>query len=190
MTNQPMDGTEYPPELVAKPLALIGIAGLDTINNAVHKSIWDVFGNNRRPDRAPVHFKLIPNDHKFPVIKPKRNSYEWYIPKGVLKKNWLNKHLNLIPAVIVVFYDMDWNDIQWNEKIIECASRVQSMRAITSMHSPKIVVVVIQNTAPLPSSDDIIGDERAQQLCAACEIQSKSLLVLPYRDHLIGNYFY
>lgn len=130
MSTQPVDGTELPADLVAKPLALIGITGLDTINNAIHRSIWDAFGNNRRPDRAPVHFKLLSNAHEFPINKPKRNSYEWYIPKGILKKNWLNKHLNLVPAVIVVFYDMDWNDIQWNEKIIECASRVQSMRFV------------------------------------------------------------
>lgn len=48
MSTQPIDGTELPPDLVAKPLALIGITGLDTINNAIHKTIWEAFGNNRR----------------------------------------------------------------------------------------------------------------------------------------------
>ena len=24
----------------------------------------------------------------WPAVKPKRNSYEWFIPKGILKKNW------------------------------------------------------------------------------------------------------
>ena len=57
-----------------------------------------------------------------------RNSYEWYIPKGILKRNWMNKYLNEIPAVMVVFYDLDWHDPQWNEKKMECASRVQSLR--------------------------------------------------------------
>lgn len=57
-----------------------------------------------------------------------RNSYEWYIPKGILKRNWMNKYLNEVPAVVVVFYDLDWNDPQWNEKKMECASRVQSFR--------------------------------------------------------------
>ena len=73
-------------------------------------------------------FKLIGNAHEFPVIKPKRTSYDWYIPKGILKRNWMNKHLYEIPAVIVIFYDLDWNDSLWNEKMIECASRVQSLR--------------------------------------------------------------
>lgn len=68
------------------------------------------------------------NAHEFPVIKPKRNSYDWYHPKGILKKNWMNKYLNEVPAVMTIFYDLDWNDSQWSEKMIECASRVQSMR--------------------------------------------------------------
>lgn len=121
------DQFDLPVELCTKALPLIGVTGLDTINNAIHKSIWETF-NNRRVERAPVVFKLIDNAHEFPVVKPKRNSYEWYIPKGILKRNWMNKHLNEVPAVIVIFYDLDWNDSQWNEKIIECASRVQSMR--------------------------------------------------------------
>lgn len=138
---------DLPPELCAKPLALIGVSGLDTVNNAVHKLVWDAFSSNRRVDRAPVQFKLIGeyfntpsriklddrnfpsgNAHEFPVIKPKRNSYDWYHPKGILKKNWMNKYLNEVPAVMVAFYDLDWNDTQWSEKMIECASRVQSMR--------------------------------------------------------------
>lgn len=119
---------DLPPELCVKPLALIGISGLDTLNNAVHKSIWETFSSNRRVERAPVLFKLISNSHEFPIIKPKRNSYDWYIPKGILKRNWMNKHLYEIPAVVVIFFDLDWNEPNWNEKMIECASRVHSMR--------------------------------------------------------------
>lgn len=57
-----------------------------------------------------------------------RNSYEWYIPKGILKRNWMKKHLKEIPAVVVIFYDLDWDDPDWPEKKIECTSRVQSIR--------------------------------------------------------------
>lgn len=126
--NNNQNNMDLPPELCVKPLALVGISGLDTLNNAIHKAIWETFSSNRRVERAPVFFKLIGNALEFPVCKPKRNSYDWYIPKGILKKNWMNKHLYEIPAVIVIFYDLDWNDPQWGEKMIECASRVQSMR--------------------------------------------------------------
>lgn len=186
MATHPSDYTEFPPEIIVKPLALIGLSGLDAINNAVHKEIWDAFSNNRRADRTPVRFKLLNNTFEFPVVKPKRNSYEWYIPKGILKKNWIQKRLSVIPAVVVIFYDMDWNDPQWNEKIIECASKVQSIRAAVEGHATRIAVVVIQSRQSPPPSEYMLGAERAQTLCAACEIQSKSLFVLPHSDHLMG----
>ncbi|EFA10428.2 Trafficking protein particle complex subunit 11-like Protein [Tribolium castaneum] len=178
--------SDLPPELCAKPLALVGVSGLDTLNNAVHKSIWETFSNNRRADRSPVFFKLISNAHEFPVIKPKRNSYDWYIPKGILKRNWMNKHLYEIPAVIVIFYDLDWNDSLWNEKMIECASRVQSLRAALEGRNTRIAVVLIQNTLPLPPGEDVLASDRAVSLCASCELNASSLFVLPHGDHLQG----
>lgn len=53
-----------------------------------------------------------------------------YIPKGILKRNWLEKHIRYDPAVVVIFYDCDWDDESWNEKISECSSRVQSIRLL------------------------------------------------------------
>ena len=40
----------------------------------------------------------------------------------------MSKHLNSVPALVVVFYDLDWNDQQWKEKQTECASRVAVIR--------------------------------------------------------------
>lgn len=180
------DQFSLPPELCARPLCLVGITGLDIINNIIHKTIWDAFHSNRRVERASVNFKLLNNAHEFPIIKPKRNSYEWYIPKGILKRNWMNKHLNEVPAVIVIFYDLDWNDPQWNEKMIECSSKVQSVRASIEGRNTRITVVLIQQTAPLPASEDVLAAERAAVLCGSCELNSKSLFVLPLGDHLQG----
>nr|XP_022918044.1 trafficking protein particle complex subunit 11 [Onthophagus taurus] len=180
-----VDYTDLPWELSVTPQVLVGLSGLDTLNNAIHKSIWDTFTSNRRVERAPVQFKLIDNAHEFPVVKPKRNSYEWYIPKGLLKKNWMNKYLNEVPAVIVIFYDLDWNDVLWNEKMIECASRVQSMRAALEGRNTRLTVVLIQST-PLPPGEDMIASERATALCTSCDLSTKSLFVLPHVDHLQG----
>lgn len=61
---------ELPPELVTKPLALIGLTGLD-IANPVHRSIWDAFSNNRRLESSAIQFKLLSPTHEFPTVKPK-----------------------------------------------------------------------------------------------------------------------
>ncbi|CAG9862520.1 unnamed protein product [Phyllotreta striolata] len=178
--------SDIPQELCVKPLALVGVSGLDVVNNAVHKSIWETFSGNRRIERAPVLFKILGNAQEFPIVKPRRTSYDWYIPKGILKKNWMNKHLYEIPAVIVIFYDLDWNDPQWNEKMMECASRVQSMRAALEGRNTRLTIVLMQNSPPLPQGEDSLAAEKAAALCSSCDIHSQSLFVLPHGDHLQG----
>nr|CAD7408851.1 unnamed protein product [Timema cristinae] len=182
----PQDSYDFPIELQCKPLALVGLTGLDIINNAIHRAIWEAFSNNIRSDRASVQFKLLDSAHEYPPVKPKRNSYDWYIPKGILKRNWMNKHLNEVPAVVVIFYELDWDDVLWNEKKIECSSRVQSVRASLEGRNTRIAVILIQQTAPLPSGEDMLAAERATALCTSCELNPKSLFVLPHGDHLLG----
>ena len=177
---------ELPTEITTTPLALIGLTGLD-ITTPVHRSIWDAFSNNRRLDSSAIQFKLLSPTHEFPTVKPKRNTYNWYMPKGILKRNWMNKYLNEIPAVVVVFYDLDWNDPQWNEKKMECASRVQTLRNALEGRSTKIAVVLIQHcTQPPPGSEDALAAERATAVCGACELPPKLLYILPHGDHLLG----
>jgi len=61
----------------------------------------------------------------FPLQRP---SYEWYIPKGILKSSWMIKHLEKIPAVVVLFFDLDWDDAMWKERQMECSTRVEIIR--------------------------------------------------------------
>lgn len=76
-----------------------------------------------------MQFKLLPPGYEFPVAKPKRASYDWYQPKGILKRNWMLKHLHVLPAVVVLFQDMEWNDPQWSEKQVQCASTIQGLKS-------------------------------------------------------------
>lgn len=62
------------------------------------------------------------------VFSFQRTSYEWYIPKGILKTSWMNKHLNMVPALVVLFYELDWDEVQWKEKQLECATKVEIVR--------------------------------------------------------------
>ncbi|WAR03659.1 TPC11-like protein [Mya arenaria] len=165
--------SSLPEELVCRPTGLIFLTGLDVTYNAVHKSIWDSFCNNRRPDRVPLQFQV-------------RQSYEWYIPKGILKSGWMKKHLGQVPAVVVVFYDLDWDEGMWKEKQMECATRVEIVRNSLQGRGTKVCVVLIQKAAPLPPGEDVVAAERAAALCSSCELSAKHLYVLPQTDHLIG----
>lgn len=79
--------------------------------------------------RANIQYKLLPYNCEFPVAKPKRTSYEWYQPRGILKRNWMLKHLHVLPAVIVVFQNFEWDDANWLEKQNQCATLIQTVRS-------------------------------------------------------------
>ncbi|MEE6460867.1 hypothetical protein FKM82_001125 [Ascaphus truei] len=177
---------DFPVELCCRPMAFVTLTGLDVTYNAVHRAIWDAFCANRRADRVPISFKVLPGDHEFPKCRTKRTSYEWYIPKGILKTGWMNKHLNLVPALVVVFYELDWDEGQWKEKQSECATRVEIVRQSLQGRNTKVAVVLIQKKTPLPPGEDVMASERAAALCNACDLSGKSLFVLPHTDHLVG----
>ena len=40
----------------------------------------------------------------------------------------MSKHLHVVPSLMVIFFDLDWDDAQWKEKETECASRVAVLR--------------------------------------------------------------
>lgn len=75
-----------------------------------------------------IHFFFLFSCHEYFVLCAQRTSYEWYIPKGIVKTGWMNKHLNLVPALVVLFYELDWDDPQWKEKQSECATKVEIVR--------------------------------------------------------------
>ncbi|EDV96352.1 trafficking protein particle complex subunit 11 [Drosophila grimshawi] len=188
-----IDGTTLPSELLVIPQPLIGFCGLDIARQSVHKSIWDAFSGTlqRKPadrdrDRAAVQYKLLPPNYEFPVAKPKRASYEWYHPKGILKRNWMLKHLHVLPSVVVLFQDIEWNDSQWTEKQVQCAAIWQALKNALQERNTRLCLVLLQKAAPLPPGEDMLAAERAASLTAACGITSKMLFILPHTEHLMG----
>ena len=91
----------------------------------------------------------------------------------------MDKHLNRLPSVLVIFMELDWNEPNWAERKIECASRVQTVRSTLGGRGTKIAVVLVQKETALPSSEDSNASERASSLCSSCELSARSLFVLP-----------
>ncbi|XP_014240549.1 trafficking protein particle complex subunit 11 [Cimex lectularius] len=178
---------EFPVELLDRPKALIGIVGLDTANNAVHRATWDALRNDRRADESTVRFKLLPSNYEYPRPKPKKTSYEMHIPKGILKKSWMRKHLTLIPAVVCVFYNLEWDDPNWERKMAECESLVQSIRTALEEHKTQICVALIQLKASNLASEDPVVKDKVKQLLVITGINDKHLFILPHTEHLLDR---
>lgn len=184
-----IDASALPSELLMTPQPLVGFCGLDTARVGVHKAVWEAFSGSlqrKAADRAAVQYKLLPPNYEFPVAKPKRASYEWYHPKGILKRNWMLKHLHVLPSVVVLFQDMEWNDLQWTEKQVQCAGIVQALKNALQERNTRLCLVLLQKAAPLPPGEDLLAAERAASLTSACGITSKMLFILPHTEHLTG----
>lgn len=70
---------DLPVELCCRPMAFVTLTGLDVVYNAVHRAVWDAFCANRRADRVPISFKVLPGDHEYPKCRPKVMALCWYV---------------------------------------------------------------------------------------------------------------
>ncbi|TRY69565.1 hypothetical protein TCAL_07632 [Tigriopus californicus] len=168
--------------LTGTPQGLVSLVGLRD-----YPQIMEHFrAENRSLDRVPLHF--MPEDKlEWPQLKAKRSNYEWFIPKGILKRNWMTKHLWQIPSVVVIFMELDWSGPNFLEKKAECASRVQSVRSTLAGRATKLAVVLIQNAAANPV-DEGVATEKAASVCSECELSARSLFVLPVKDDNLSGY--
>ncbi len=58
---------KFPDILLRRPRCFIALSGLDVINNAIHRLVWDEFSSGaKRTDRKPILFKHFPANHLYP----------------------------------------------------------------------------------------------------------------------------
>jgi hypothetical protein len=56
----------------------------------------------------------------FKILLKGINKNDW-LCLGILKKGWIHKHQHLLPAVLVLFADLNWNEPALDEKTRACA---------------------------------------------------------------------
>ncbi|UJR26957.1 hypothetical protein I4U23_008264 [Adineta vaga] len=169
-----------PEELSVVPRGLVCLANLDTRHQSVHRSIWELLDKER--PTGPLRYRLVDIDEQYPHSKAKRATYEWYVPKGILKTNWMHKHLHLIPSLVVIFFELDWNDPSFKEKQNELKDKIDMVRTNLDGRDATISVVLLQNKNSFPTVDDVYSSERDQMantLCTYFDIPKRSLCVLP-----------
>lgn len=60
-----------PEELSVVPRGLVCLTNLDTRNQPVHRSIWELFEKER--NNAPLRYRLVSVDEEYPRSKSKVN---------------------------------------------------------------------------------------------------------------------
>ncbi|EFP04454.1 hypothetical protein CRE_25710 [Caenorhabditis remanei] len=172
-----MDPIEAGDWIAGRPLQLVFLSGLDPANKPHHNAVVGVF-RNRTTEKPPLQIRVVSGELDIP---PKRE--EKGFDKGILRREWPLKYLDKVPALIVVFIDLEWNHPSWDEKKTEAESKVASIRA-SLRHGTKVALVLIQQKST--SVSDNLAADRAHELCQACALSSKQLFILP-ADNLLAT---
>uniref|UniRef100_A0A915CEK8 Trafficking protein particle complex subunit 11 n=2 Tax=Parascaris TaxID=6254 RepID=A0A915CEK8_PARUN len=174
------------PESVAssRQQQLILFTGLDIANSSAHAAVFSTFTQNRAPDRAPLRMMLLSADNPMYAGSTHKGKSP-KSSKGYIKIRWMRKYVREVPAVIVVFADLNWNHPSWNEKVTECESKISSLRASIGSRGTRICVVLLQDGG-IVTGDDPFAAERASKLCQSCQLSPKQLFVFPLTDQLLG----
>uniref|UniRef100_A0A8R1I1D9 Foie-gras_1 domain-containing protein n=1 Tax=Caenorhabditis japonica TaxID=281687 RepID=A0A8R1I1D9_CAEJA len=172
-----MDPVEAGDWIKGRPLQLVFLTGLDPANKPHHSSIVNAF-RNRSEDKPPLQIRVVSGELEIP---PKR---EQGPDKGILRRNWPLKYLTQVPALIVIFVDLDWNHPSWEEKKTEAESKVASIRA-QLRHGTKLALVMIQQRTT--NANDNQAADRAHEIANVCSLAAKQLFVLPIQGE-VQNY--
>ena len=57
---------KLPAEVVQPARAFVGLVGLNHVQNAIHRTIWDSFTVSRKQDRLLISFKAFKGNHEYP----------------------------------------------------------------------------------------------------------------------------
>eukprot|EP00080_Pristionchus_pacificus_P008328 PDM68348.1 trpp-11 [Pristionchus pacificus] len=172
-----MDPVEAGEWLGSRPQQLILLTGIDAANRPGHSALLNAL-MNRSADRAPLNMRVISGELVLPAKEARARE------RGVLRREWPLKYTQKVPALIVLFMALEWDDASWHEKKSEAESKVESIRAASARHGSRLALVLLQERS-LPHPDEM-ATERAAELCSQCQLSPKQLFVLPTSGDMQG----
>ncbi|OQR81114.1 hypothetical protein ACHHYP_16730 [Achlya hypogyna] len=164
----------YPSELREVPCPLVAALGPKDIQTRVLPVLRSV--NDEFIPR--IHFTSTSFEHRFvfPAKKEKTESK----PRGLLKAQWLKKHHELLPSLVLLFYAFEPRLAARDWAIQETVIRdeVEDLRRNLSGRECKILLVLVQFLDDGPPSNGGNADERLSSLRKRAELDSKSVWLL------------
>jgi tetratricopeptide (TPR) repeat protein len=113
-------------------------------------------------------------------------------PPGILKANWMYKHSNLIPSVVVVFFPEWSKENKWKAKEAENCALLDNLRIELRPRGIKLLVVLVQRNLPGKASFvmvvlkcslvESVYDERFANFRKRADIDSKKILFFAKHD--------
>lgn len=118
----------------------------------------------------------------------------------MIKKNWLRKHLYLLPAVAALFKQIDWEEIQENHNRQAIITEINHLKSevinrqvkivlvlLISKQSPaignlfRIIIDLILNLFEYQADDPLFKDQTTK-FCDECDISPKCFFYIPIQN--------
>ncbi|EGD78035.1 hypothetical protein PTSG_12906 [Salpingoeca rosetta] len=169
------------PTLAVPTTPLVKVIGLHVGENEKHKVFWETLQKRVEQGETVVRYeRCTPDTINFPPRKdkPQRQlgiTEEDYIPPGIMKLNWPTKHALKIPAVLVVFIQLEWEAEDWEDKEQECAQLFESLRSARNNRSTRFVAI-LEQSKPQTSVPEETITRRAHTFRTACDLRHRSSL--------------
>ena len=187
--KSPDDPGFFPDDLSHRPRPLVFLVGLDTREKDVHKRIHEALTVYRNTKRPHTNYQMVTPSHEYPVRSRQKLNYEAYVPKGIIPSDWIQKHLHKLPAVLALFYDLDWDSQDFEQKQTEVCSRISCLRQSLHGLNTRVLLVLIQSrlfhVSHSSSPADQLTAKRMAGLAQSCGIQVDQLFQLPHTERMM-----
>jgi hypothetical protein len=130
---------QYPIELVRPPVHVIALLYMSEYHEKVSKCLSEVFDS--------INVLTFPNEISLPPKKT-RKSFDGYKPIGLMKRNWMKKHQEIIPSVIIMLVEWKPEQSNWKEQEQSIAAQVDKIKRRASGRNTKFLLLVITKTKP------------------------------------------
>eukprot|EP00048_Salpingoeca_helianthica_P017630 m.238257 g.238257 ORF g.238257 m.238257 type:complete len:1119 (+) comp21685_c0_seq1:209-3565(+) len=156
--------------------AVAKVVGLVPANDRTHAAIWAAFSALQN---TTLNYQFATVEQVFPPRKPKSDRRtglmeEDYEPPGILKANWMVKHSQKVPAVVLVFHDALFESADWPRHQEEIVATIKKLGAAAGGRKTRIMSVFLRPGSQPPAN----LEERVMALRSACVPFAKYSVIL------------
>ena len=92
---------EYPEEILVSPSPLIAVLSDGPFLNKLVESLKSCSSAGANATGVILRYEAYTSIAQFAKKERTHGDYDKYVPSGLLRSNWLRKHADLVPAVLV-----------------------------------------------------------------------------------------
>uniref|UniRef100_M4BD49 Trafficking protein particle complex subunit 11 domain-containing protein n=1 Tax=Hyaloperonospora arabidopsidis (strain Emoy2) TaxID=559515 RepID=M4BD49_HYAAE len=178
-------------ELKETPTPLIAALGSPELQNKVLPHLRTV----NEGFVPKLRIASLPRAHRLPVKKElcekhgtfsnqMQRDLDTYRTQGILKTQWLKKHHELLPAVVLLFDEFDpcWTLLDWQQKETALVDDVMQLKQTVSAREGRVVVLLVQQVDDADGTWRNGTEERLADLRRRLDTDTKGLVLVTSKD--------